>query len=137
VELPFCVATSAWLQIMRSFTPRTDDLDRTMVDLLASPYVTVRRGIPAAVVEEVVGRVDQAKQGDVRLATAVLADTALVADIAQTKDQVERVARVDRAFEVKTSQLSKRLEDVQRRDADSRAAALEARRRADESAAAL
>lgn len=137
VELPFCVATSAWLQVMRSFTPRTDDLDRTVVDLLASPFVTVRRGRPAGVVEEVVGRVDQAEQGDANLASAVVADTALVADIASARDKADRADRVDRAFEKKTSELHEQLEAARRREADSRESAAAARHLADGEAAAL
>lgn len=137
VELPFCVATSAWLQVMRSFTPRTDDLDRTVIDLLASPFVTVRRGVPTPIVEEVVGRVDQAEQGDAKLASAVLTDTALVASIGKARDKAERAKRVDRAFEIKTSELRERAEQAVAAEADAQAVAAKAQRQVEEEAAAL
>ena len=56
--LPFCISPSAWVQITRALTPRTEDFDRTVVDLLTSPFVGYRPGINSAVVQEVVGRMD-------------------------------------------------------------------------------
>lgn len=57
-ELPFCISPSAWVQIIRALTPRTDDFDRTVVDLLTSPFVGYRRAVDPAVLKEVVGRMD-------------------------------------------------------------------------------
>ena len=37
--IPFCISGAAWGQIARCFTPRTDDFDQTITDLLASPYL--------------------------------------------------------------------------------------------------
>jgi hypothetical protein len=51
VQLPFCASTSAWLQVMRSITPRTENLDKTMVDLLASACIPMHRSLPAVVRE--------------------------------------------------------------------------------------
>jgi hypothetical protein len=36
-NLPFCMLSSAWAQVMRAFTPRTSDWEKMVVDLLASP----------------------------------------------------------------------------------------------------
>jgi hypothetical protein len=35
--LPFAISTTAWTHIVRSFTPRTDDYEQTLVDLLDTP----------------------------------------------------------------------------------------------------
>jgi hypothetical protein len=83
--LPFCITSSAWAQVMRAFTPRTDDWDQMVVDLLASPYVGWKRGMSLPAVLEVVARVDQYTDSSVELAWEVLADTAKMAEISQLK----------------------------------------------------
>lgn len=80
-ELPFCISPSAWIQVIRALTPRTDDFDRTMVDLLTSPFVGYRRAINQAVVQEVVGRIDNLEDASPEMALEVLADGAKVAEI--------------------------------------------------------
>lgn len=115
VDLPFCVSTSAWVQVVRAFTPRTADYDQTVVDLLSTPYVRYRGAINPQVVQEIVGRIDQFEGADAALASEVLADTALVRDIAQAQDDVERAAKIENAFVVKAQELRERLEETERR----------------------
>jgi hypothetical protein len=120
VEMPFCVSGSAWAQVVRAFTPRTEDYDRTIVDLLATPYVRYRGALNPRVVEEVVGRVDQFEGADARLASEVLADSALVRDISQAETEEERTDRVQNAFIVKSKQLLERLDQYAEREAQMR-----------------
>jgi hypothetical protein len=84
--LPFCVSPSAWVQIIRALTPRTDDFDRTVVDLLTSPYVGYRPAVNSAVVREVVGRMDHYEDTSPELAVTILTDTAKVQEIEEAVD---------------------------------------------------
>jgi hypothetical protein len=136
VDLPFCVGTSAWVQVMRAFTPRTEDFDKSLVELLATPYLRYRGGpgISPRVVDAVVGRVDAYKGASPKLASEVLADTALVDDIASARTDAEREAKVENAFIMKSEELRERAEASERREAEERAsrvAAEEEARRAD------
>ena len=80
-ELPFCVSPSAWVQVIRALTPRTDDFNRTVVDLLTSPFVGYRPAVNPFVVQEVVGRMDHFHDASPEIALAVLTDTAKVTEI--------------------------------------------------------
>jgi hypothetical protein len=131
VDMPFCVSGSAWAQVVRAFTARTEDYDQTIVDLLATPYVRYRGAMNPRVVEDVVGRVDQFEGADIRLASEVLADTALVREIAEASDGDERNARIENAFVTKSQELLDRLEQLAEREAESRRAAEEAHRAAE------
>lgn len=98
-ELPFCVSPSAWVQIIRALTPRTDDFDRTVVDLLTSPFVGYRAAVNPAVVQEVIGRMDHFEDVSPELALTVLTDTAKVREIekAVAAENQETVAAAVRA----------------------------------------
>jgi hypothetical protein len=97
-ELPFCVSPSAWVQVIRALTPRTDDFDRTVVDLLTSPFVGYRPAVNPIVVREVVGRMDHFDDASPETALAVLTDTAKVTEIeravtAKNNDMTEETVR--------------------------------------------
>jgi hypothetical protein len=98
-DLPFCISPSAWVQIIRALTPRTEDFDRTIVDLLTSPFVGYRSGINSAVVQEVVGRMDHLEDASPEMALAVLTDTAKVSSIGKAiegtdEDAVEDAVKI-------------------------------------------
>jgi hypothetical protein len=82
-DLPFCVSPSAWVQILRALTPRTEDFESTVVDLLTSPYLGYRAAVNPAVVQQVVGRMDHYEDASPELAITILADTAKVHEIEQ------------------------------------------------------
>ena len=107
-ELPFCISPSAWVQVARALTPRTEDFDRTVVDLLASPFVGYGGAVDQSVVSEVVGRMDDLEDASPELALAVLTDTAKVREIeAMTaQDDEERVGQTVRtAYSEKAREL--------------------------------
>ena len=109
--LPFCVSPSAWVQIIRALTPRTDDFDRTVVDLLTSPYVGYRRAVNASVVREVVGRMDHLEDASPELAIAILTDTAAVSTIEDAVSD-EDDGRIGQTVEVAYSRKAKELQDA-------------------------
>lgn len=104
-ELPFCITPSAWLQVMRALTPRTEDYEQTVVDLLASPFVGYQRPVDQKAVREVVGRLDDQKDRSPELALAVLQDTALVHDISAARGPQQVAEEVERAYSTKTREL--------------------------------
>lgn len=122
VDLPFCVATSAWVQVMRAFVPRTENFDQSLVELLATPYLRYRGGpgVSAKVVDAVVGRVDAYKGATPKLAAEVLADTALVERIARAGSEEEQEQQVENAFIVKSEELRDRAEASERRENEQR-----------------
>lgn len=98
-DLPFCISPSAWVQIIRALTPRTEDFDRTVVDLLTSPFVGYRRAIESSVVQEVVGRMDHFEDASPEMAVAILTDTASVSEIeeavtTQDEETVEEAVKI-------------------------------------------
>jgi hypothetical protein len=146
-ELPFCISPSAWVQIIRALTPRTEDYDRTVVDLLTSPFVGYRRAVDPAVVREVIGRMDHFEDASPETALAVLTDTAKVRDIehavsAEDEETVELTiqaaysakAREMEAFAAASQQRAARAEEAQA-EAEERLAAVEAARIRDQQAA--
>jgi hypothetical protein len=107
-DLPFCISPSAWIQVIRALTPRTEDFDRTVVDLLTSPFVGYRRAIDQSVVQEVVGRMDHLEDASPEMALAVLTDSAKVKEIeAAAEGHDEEIVRrtVDAAYSAKATEL--------------------------------
>jgi hypothetical protein len=130
--LPFCITPSAWMQVMRALTPRTDNYEQTVVDLLASPFVGYRRPVDQKAVREVVGRLDDQMERSPELALAVLQDTALVRDISEARGADAIEEEVARAYSSKTRELQEQAaaaaevaaaEQTRRAEAEERATA--------------
>jgi VIT1/CCC1 family predicted Fe2+/Mn2+ transporter len=117
-EMPFCISPSAWVQIVRALTPRTDDFERTVVDLLTSPFVGYRRAVNPNVVQEVVGRMDHMEDASPEMAVAVLTDTAAITEIEKAvatgeEEVVEEKIRV--VYNSKVREMQDALETNERR----------------------
>jgi predicted nucleic acid-binding protein len=146
-ELAFCVSPSAWVQIIRALTPRTDDFDRTVVDLLTSPFVGYRSAVSPAVVQEVVGRMDHFEDASPELSIAVMADTAKVHEIekaveSEDEDMIEEAVRA--AYSTKAREMQDAVAasvrqaaqaDEERRSAETRAVDADAGRRREQQGA--
>lgn len=134
VELPFCVASSAWVQVMRAFTPRTEDFETSLVELLATPYLRYRAGpgVSPEVVNAVVARIGQYEGATAELAAEVLADTALTADIATAQSDEELDSKIENALVMKAKEFEERAAASEQREAElqreSAVAATQARR---------
>lgn len=134
-EVPFCMSSSSWGQVMRAFTPRTSDWEQMVVDLMASPYVGRRRGLDFGAVTEVVARIDQYSEDGVELAWEVLADSAKMTEIAELQKtgtpEKEITALIDGAFIEKAAEADQRAEDAAQREAEAHSVVREAKQRAD------
>lgn len=119
-ELPFCATSSAWFQVMRSFTPRTEDFEQTLADLLASPYIRYRGRIGYKTVEEVVARIDLYEGRTPELAAKVLLDTALMRDVARTAEEQERLEKIDNAIVRAAAERERELAEAKAREAAER-----------------
>jgi hypothetical protein len=136
-ELPFCISPSAWIQVIRALTPRTDDFGRTMVDLLTSPFVGYRRAINQTVVQEVVGRIDNLEDASPEMALEVLADGAKVDQIEAAtgsgdEEAIEEV--VSSAYASKTRELHDAVKASEERAAQAAEAAARAQAEATKAA---
>lgn len=129
-ELPFCITPSAWLQVMRALTPRTEDYEQTVVDLLASPFVGYQRPVDQKAVREVVGRLEDQKDRSPELALAVLQDTALVHEIAVARGPQQVAAEVERAYSTKTRELQEQAAGAAQRASEEQAKREQAEERA-------
>jgi hypothetical protein len=136
-ELPFCASASAWFQVMRSFTPRTEDFDQTLADLLASPFIRYRGRISYRTVEEVVARIDLYEGRTPELAAKVLLDTALMRDVAAAPEEERRRELIDNAIVRAAAERERELAESMDREAAEREARRVAEARQEELAAEL
>jgi hypothetical protein len=124
--LPFAVSLSAWAQVVRSFTSRTEDYEQTLVDLLDSPAVRPRGMLAQQTVIEVLARIDLlVNDSTEEVATRMLVDTARMVEI-EVAQGPRRVALIDAAIDVKTVDMERQLHETQQalgRERDARAAA--------------
>lgn len=112
--LPFCVTAGAWFQTMRAFTPRSEDWEQSLSDLLASPYVRFRGQIPEATVQEVVARIDLFTGRTPELAARVLLNTAMLDEVGATEDADSRKELIDSAVVVAAREIEKELDEAKR-----------------------
>ena len=97
-SLSFCVSAGAWYQIVEAFRPKTEDMDQTLSDLLASPYVRYRRTLSQKNAIQIVARVDQFEGGTPELATRVFMNSAALAEIETAESDEEVIEKIDNAI---------------------------------------
>jgi hypothetical protein len=97
-ELPFCVSAGAWFQIVDAFRPKTEDLEQSLADMLASPYVRYRRTLSQKSAVQIVARVNQFKGGSPELATRVFMNSAALSEIETAETDEETTERIDNAI---------------------------------------
>lgn len=126
--LPFCVSAGAWYQIVEAFRPKTDDIELSLSDMLASPYVRYRRKMSQKLALEVVARVSQFADGTPELATRVLMNSAGLTEIEAAETPDETAEKIDNAIIAAAREVQ---EDARR----AREIAEQERQRADDTAA--
>ena len=133
-KFPFCILSSTWAQIVRSFVPRAEDLDEVIVGLLASPYVGYRApasGAHKTAVERVVRRLDEMRDMPPSVAIAMVNDHTMANRIGEEADEDE----VGKLVEESLTQKAQELEAQIAANAEIVAAAEKQREEADERAA--
>jgi len=128
--LPFAVSLTAWTQIVRGFTARTEDYERTLVDLLDTPSLRPRGVINPQTIAEVLGRIDLMVQDSTEeVATRVMVDSAAMVEI-EAKSGKERASRIEAVVAEKSHEMERQLAETQRQLRTERAARVEAEDRA-------
>ncbi len=126
--LPFAVSMNAWAHIVRSFTPRTEDYDSTLVDLLDTPSIRPRGMVAYSVVADVLGRIDlMVSDSSEEIASRLLMDQAAMAEISESMPD-EREAVIEHAIVNKTNEMQRQLSESETARVQERAARLEAER---------
>jgi hypothetical protein len=111
-ELPFCVSLVSWTHIVRSLSPRTEDYEQTLVDLLDTPSVRPRGMVDAATVAEILGRIDMlTKDSTEEIATRMLLDQAVMGE-AERRSGDSRERFIRHAVEEKSSELERELRET-------------------------
>lgn len=124
--LPFAVSMNAWVHIVRSFTPRTEDYDQTLVDLLDTPSIRPRGLIPYQTVTEVLGRVDMlVSDSSEQIATRLLLDQVAMAEISQARAE-DRETVIDQAITAKTAEMERQITETEAARKEERAARIAA-----------
>jgi hypothetical protein len=117
-EIPFAVSLSAWTHIVRSLSPRTEDYEQTLVDLLDSAAVRPKGVVSSSTVSEVLGRIDMVvKDSTEEIATRMLLDRAVMTE-AERRTGASRDRFIEGAIEQKGSELERELKEI--RDAAER-----------------
>ncbi len=115
-DVPFCISGAAWRQIARCFTPRTEDFDQTITDLLASPYLRFGKARDLGEVQQAVARISTllGEDGSPAVVAAAVSDETLEAaagaDGGDARDEV-----LLGAYQQSEDALAKRMESLQGR----------------------
>nr|MBA3421609.1 hypothetical protein [Thermoleophilaceae bacterium] len=97
-NLPFCVSASSWFQVVEAFRPKTEDLEQTLADILASPYIRPRREISKKLAQAVVARVALYRDGTPELAARVFMNSAATTEIEGAPSQENQSEKIDKAI---------------------------------------
>lgn len=130
--LPFCVSASSWFQVVEAFRPKPEDLEQTLADILASPYVRPRRTISKQAAQAVVARMAPYKDGTPELAARVFMNSAAMSEIEKTSSGEEQTEKIDKAIITAARDAQEEAKAAQEAAASERA---NARRAAEEAAA--
>jgi len=129
-ELPFCISPSSWVQIVRAMTPRTENFENMVVELLASPYVGYEGPANQEAVRAIVARMDLHDEDSEEVALAVVEDSALMSSVEEAEEH-EVEERVRFVYAEKSKELRQLAEESARIASDEQVAreAAEARER--------
>jgi hypothetical protein len=135
-SLPFAVSLPSWAQIVRSLSPRTEDYERTLVDLLDTPSIRPRGIVSYETVAEVLGRIDfLVEDSSEEIATRMLLDGAVMQQV-ENQQNGDRQGFIDEAVTEKKAEMERQLRETQEQVTQERAARLAAEQKAAEEEAA-
>ncbi|MBE9594493.1 MAG: CHAT domain-containing protein [Proteobacteria bacterium] len=105
-EVPFCISCDDWFQFIRPLLPRTDDYDKTFIDLLSSPYFRSYRDVPPELAGRIISRLSHFKKYPLELGVKMLTDSLFIQRL-EPIDSEEMAAKM-----LTDSLLMQRLETV-------------------------
>jgi hypothetical protein len=131
--VPFAASLTAWAQIVRGFTARTEDYDQTLIDFLDTPALRPRgvNMVSPETISETLGRIDFLVQDSTEeVATRVMLDSAKLVEIEKASSE-ERTAKINAVIEEKSRELEQQLQQAQAQLDAERAARTAAEARAE------
>ena len=112
--LPFAVSLTAWTQIVRGLTARTEDFDKTLVDLLDTPSLRPRGVINPQTIAEVLGRIDLLVSDSTEaVAARVMLDSAAMVEI-EAESGATRDTRIEAIVAEKTRDMERQLAETEK-----------------------
>ncbi len=114
-KIPFCISASAWAQIARCFTPRTEHYDQMVTDLLASPYVRFGRNRSLGEIQAVVARISTLVEDASPAVVAAFAVDETLEAVARATEQSEKDEVLIHEYEKQEDRLAKKLEAMEQR----------------------
>jgi hypothetical protein len=114
-RIPFCISGGAWAQIARCFTPRTDDYDQTVTDLLASPYIRFGQAHDLGEVQQVVGRITTLLEDASPALVAAFVKDETIEAVASAKDPAEKDEVALRIYDKVKDEVAERMNAIKSR----------------------
>lgn len=111
-ELPFAMSLGAWANVVRSLSPKTDDFDQTLVDLMDTESARVQGSATLATLTRTLGRVQLlAEDSSEEIATRILLDAATMTRIESTPDS-EKDQVIDEAITRTSTEMADQVEEL-------------------------
>ena len=95
---PFCVSAGAWFQLMQAFRPKGEDLDQSLADLLASPYVRYRKTLSKESAQAIASRLALHENVSPQLAASMFMNSFLTQDIEASASPEDKIKKIDNAI---------------------------------------
>ena len=94
-EVPFCISCDDWLKLIRPLLPRTDDFDKTFINLLSSPYLRSYGEVPPQLAEKILSRIAHFENCSPDAAAKILTDSLFIQRLEQIDDETFQMERIE------------------------------------------
>jgi hypothetical protein len=102
-EVPFCISCDDLLQLIRPLLPRTnEDLDKTFINLLSSPYFRSYREVPIQLAEKILSRIAHFEGCSPDAAAKILTDIHFMQRLEWIDDENELIKSIDKEITTTT-----------------------------------
>ena len=136
-EVPAPLLAEDWLQIVRRFSPRTEEYDRAFLALLSSPLLVDDRAVPYAHLVNALSRLESYKGLSSSVVAGMVVEREFVKRMNEPLDPAEEKHLVELTMAKVASRIEAQLEQARARATEAESARDQALRARDQSASAL
>ena len=136
-ELPSPLLAEDWLQIVRKFSPRTEEYDRAFLALLSSPLLVNDQAVPYTHLVKALSRLESYEGLSAKVVAGMVVEREFVKRMNERLDPTEEKRVVELAMAKVTSRIEGQLEQARARAKQAESVRDQALRDRDESASAL
>jgi len=136
-EVPAPLLAEDWLQIVRSFSPRTEEYDRAFLALLSSPLLLDDQAVPYSHLVKALSRLERYEGLSPNVVAGMVVEREFVKRMNEPLDAAEERQVVELAMAKVTSRMEAELEETRARAKQAESTRDEAIRERDESVSAL